>query len=225
MQAIAMENNLSETAFFVQEKEDFHIRWFTPVAEVDLCGHATLASAFVIFTHIDQKSKTVTFSSKSGNLIVERKNDLLAMNFPSNKPQPCFAPKELLQGLKTTPLEVMRSKDYFVVFETERDVKNLIPDMNKLKKLDLRGIIVTAQGNQADFVSRFFAPQLGITEDPVTGSAHTSLVPYWAEKLKKDQLYAQQLSERGGELYCQNQGERVIISGHAVEYMRGEITI
>ncbi|MBW2060930.1 MAG: PhzF family phenazine biosynthesis protein [Deltaproteobacteria bacterium] len=225
LQAIAQENNLSETAFLVLEKNGYHIRWFTPVAEVPLCGHATLASAFVIFNYYHKEDNKVTFSSQSGNLTVERKNDLLAMDFPSQPPTVCEAPEELLDGLGKDPLEVLSSENYLVVFSSEEDIIQLRPDMEKLKKLDLQGVIVTAQGKDVDFVSRFFAPKLGIDEDPVTGSAHCALTPYWAQKLNKKTLHARQVSRRGGELFCADLGDRVEIAGRAVMFMEGIITV
>lgn len=224
LQAIAQENNLSETAFFVPEKDGYRIRWFTPVAEVDLCGHATLATAFVLFSSDTSRSE-ITFFSKKGKLNANRDQDLISLDFPSQTPAPCQAPKNLLEALKTAPLEVLSSEDYFVVFSSEKDVAKLNPDMGKLQNLKLRGVIATAKGENADFVSRFFGPKFGIDEDPVTGSAHCSLTPYWAGKLNKNNLYAQQISKRGGELYCINRGNRVVISGRAVKYMEGSITI
>jgi PhzF family phenazine biosynthesis protein len=224
LQNIAAENNLSETAFFVPIEEGYHIRWFTPVAEVDLCGHATLASAFVIFTQLDPSMAQVAFRSRSGILTVEKEGDLLSMDFPSQPPRACEAPADLLEGLRQKPLDVLSSEDYFVVFSSEEDIRALEPDMTKLKRVDLRGIIVTAPGDSADFVSRFFAPKFGIAEDPVTGSAHCALIPYWAEKLNKQDLTAHQVSRRGGELFCSNRGDRVKIAGRAVKYMDGMIS-
>jgi len=200
-------------------------RWFTPLAEVDLCGHATLASAFVLFTESDPSLKRVAFRSRSGILMVAKDGDLLAMDFPSQPPRPCKAPGDLIEGLGREPAEVLCSEDYFAVFPSEEDILSLEPDMTMLKKLDLRGVTVTAPGNEADFVSRFFAPKYGIPEDPVTGSAHCALIPYWAEKLDKQELTARQVSARGGELFCANRGERVKIAGRAVMYMEGMIRI
>jgi len=225
MQAIAQENNLSETAFFVPEGSGYHIRWFTPVAEVDLCGHATLATAFVIFNYLDTSSSQITFSSRSGKLTAVRENELISMDFPAQPPVPCEPPKELLDGLKKEPLEILCSEDYFVVFSSENDVIELNPDMGKLRELDIRGVIVTAKGNKVDFVSRFFAPKLGIDEDPVTGSAHCALTPYWAKKLNKKSVHAHQVSKRGGELFCTDCGDRVVIAGRAAKFMEGSITI
>jgi len=225
LQAIAQENNLSETAFFVAEENGYHIRWFTPVAEVDLCGHATLATAFVIFNYLDTSSSQITFRSRRGRLTVVQEEELISMDFPSQPPVPCEAPKELLDGLNKEPLEILCSEDYFVVFSNEKAIVELKPDMALLKKLDLRGVIVTARGDKVDFVSRFFAPRFGIDEDPVTGSAHCALTPYWAEKLNKREVHAHQVSQRGGELFCKDCGDRVVIAGRAVTFMEGSITI
>jgi PhzF family phenazine biosynthesis protein len=225
LQAIAQENNLSETAFFVPQENGYHIRWFTPVAEVDLCGHATLATAFVIFNYLDTSSSQITFRSRSGKLTVVQENELISMDFPSQPPVPCEAPKELLDGLKREPLEILCSEDYFVVFSSEKAIIELKPNMGLLKKLDLRGVIVTAKGDKVDFVSRFFAPKFGIDEDPVTGSAHCALTPYWAKKLNKKNVHAHQVSERGGELFCKDCGDRVVIAGRAVKFMEGTCNI
>ena len=225
LQAIAQENNLSETAFLVPMEQGYHIRWFTPVAEVDLCGHATLASAYVIFNMIEASLSRVSFRSKSGMLTVSKEDDLLTMDFPSQPPRPCEAPSALLEGLGKRPLEVLCSEDFFVVFSHEAEVRELSPDMAKLKNVSLRGVIVTARGGDADFVSRFFAPKYGIPEDPVTGSAHCALTPYWAARLNKRALKAYQVSKRGGELFCADHGERVMIAGRAVKYLEGTITL
>ncbi len=225
LQAIALENNLSETAFFVPGEEPLRIRWFTPTSEVDLCGHATLASAYVIFKYLDASLESVTFKSRSGDLTVEKTGGRLTMNFPSQPPRPCPAPKALREGLGSDPVEVLSSMDFLAVFSNEDQIRELRPDMRKLKELELRGIIVTARGNEVDFVSRFFAPSVGIDEDPVTGSAHSALIPYWAGKLGKKEMIARQVSQRGGEIFCQDRGERVLISGQAVLYLTGHITI
>ena len=226
LQAIAQENNLSETAFFVPAEHGYHLRWFTPVAEVDLCGHATLASAYVIFSIMDSSLSRVSFSSRSGMLTVSKEGDLLAMDFPSQPPRPCDAPADLLDGLGKEPLEVLRSEDFFVVFSSEGEVRELKPDMAKLNNLPLRGVIVTAQGGgEADFVSRFFAPKYGVPEDPVTGSAHCALIPYWTERLNRKTLKAYQVSKRGGELFCTDHGKRVVIAGRAVKYLEGTIIL
>lgn len=223
MQLIARENNLSETAFFAPEGNHYRIRWFTPVAEVDLCGHATLASAFILFTELDPGSSKVLFDSRSGPLRVERSGDMLSMDFPAQPPKPCDPPKELLEGLEIEPSAVLSSADYLVVYEREDDIHALNPRMDLLLKIDLRGVIVTAPGSRSDFVSRFFAPLVGIDEDPVTGSSHCALVPYWAGRLGRKELHAIQVSKRGGELFCRDAGARTIISGRAVKYLQGSI--
>jgi PhzF family phenazine biosynthesis protein len=225
MQSIAQENNLSETAFFVKEGPVYKLRWFTPVAEVDLCGHATLASAYVIFNYIDTKTNRVVFSSKSGNLIVEKDNDLLSMDFPSLPPVSGEFPKDLVEGLDAVPEEIWRSNDYLALYSSETVVRGISPDFDKLKSLGLRGIIITSKGDKVDFVSRFFAPRYGINEDPVTGSAHCILIPFWSKRLNKKKLHALQVSQRGGELFCEDAGDRTIIAGRAVEFMKGTIGI
>jgi PhzF family phenazine biosynthesis protein len=225
LQGIALENNLSETAFFVKEEHGYHLRWFTPIAEVDLCGHATLAAAFVILTYFDKRASEVHFRSKSGPLTVLREGELFAMDFPSLPPSPCETPEALTKGLGKQPIEVLSSEDYLALFPSEKDVCDLNPDMRMLTELEWRGVIVTAKGNEVDFVSRFFAPRFGINEDPVTGSAHCTLIPYWAQKLEKKELQARQVSPRGGELFCKERGDRVIIAGRAVQYMEGHITV
>jgi len=224
MQAIAAENNLSETAFFVPAGDRFALRWFTPVQEVDLCGHATLASAFVVLRYLQPERDVVTFSSQSGLLTVSRDGDRLRMDFPAWEAKPCAAPAALLAGLGRQPAEVLRRRDYLAIYASERDIDGLRPDMQQLITLDA-SVIVTAPGNSVDFVSRFFAPQAGIPEDPVTGSAHCTLAPYWARRLGKAALHARQLSRRGGDLFCEQHGDRVWIAGHAVTYLEGTIEI
>lgn len=225
LQSIAAENNLSETAFLVpKSKGRYDLRWFTPTVEIDLCGHATLASAFVIFSFIDSTLSFVDFETASGLLSVAKSDNLLSMDFPSRMPIPTEIPPILSQALGAEPLEVLKSRDLLAVFRNESEIKDMNPDFDKLKKIqDVFAIIVTARGENSDFVSRFFAPNAGIPEDPVTGSSHCTLIPYWADRLKKNQLHAFQLSKRGGELFCENAGERVRISGHAVLYARGEL--
>ncbi len=225
LQNIAAENNLSETAFFVQQDEAYHLRWFTPKAEVDLCGHATLASAFVIFEYLNPLSEEVHFLTKSGKLTVQRDGDLLAMDFPARKPAPCAVPQLLRTALKKEPVAVLLARDYFVVYDNEQTVRSIQPDFELLRQLEALGIIITAVGDSVDFVSRFFAPKVGINEDPVTGSAHCSLIPYWSEQLDKKKLHARQVSERGGELFCQDLGDRVKIAGNAVKYLDGWVEI
>jgi len=225
MQSIAKENNLSETAFFVRQASDYYIRWFTPEIEVDLCGHATLASAFVYFNYIAPSSINIEFQSRSGPLSVEKGDGMLSMNFPSQPPCPCAAPDNLVKALNIKPAEVLSSQDYFVVYENEKQIRELSPLMYNLKQIDKRGVIATAPGDEADFVSRCFFPRLGIDEDPVTGSAHSALIPYWSKRYEKKELHARQISDRGGELFCTNFTDRVIISGHAVMFMRGIVYI
>jgi PhzF family phenazine biosynthesis protein len=227
MQAIAEENNLAETAFILQENGRYHIRWFTPVIEVDLCGHATLAAAHVIFTYLHHSSDTIEFSSlRSGLLTVSRVDGLLTLNFPVDVFSKVETPLVLAEALGIEPMETYRGKtDYMVVLPSEKDVQQLTPDLQLLSVLEVRGIIVTAVGDKVDFVSRFFGPRSGINEDPVTGSSHTTLVPYWSKELDKQKLSALQLSARGGQLWCIMLGERVAISGHAVTYLKGEIEV
>jgi PhzF family phenazine biosynthesis protein len=225
MQSIAEENNLSETAFFVAEEKGFRIRWFTPVTEVDLCGHATLAAAHLILNILKSSKQRVVFHSKSGKLAVTQEEGMISMDFPARPPVPCRAPTVLLQGLGKTLIEVFASDDYMAVFSSEQEVAALDPDLERLKELDLRGVIVTARGDHSDFVSRFFAPKAGVPEDPVTGSAHCTLTPYWASKLGKNKLHALQVSKRGGELFCTHKGDRVLIAGRAVKVMEGRITL
>ena len=223
LQAIAAENNLSETAFYVPHGQGFHLRWFTPKAEVDLCGHATLATAFVIFHLTGYADDTVKFETRSGELSVTKSGSLLVMDFPAQPATPCTCPQLLIEGLGKAPVEVLSSEDYMAVFERAEDVIALEPNFDTLSKLDLRGIIVTAKGEDVDFVSRFFAPRYGINEDPVTGSAHCALTPYWAARLNKTRLSARQVSKRGGYVSCELKANRVVLSGKAVKYMEGRI--
>ncbi len=229
LQAIAQENNLAETAFFIPTDQGFHIRWFTPRHEVPLCGHATLASAFVIFTEIKKELKSVRFESKSGPLIVTRKDLLLVMDFPAYPMIPCQnPPKLLLQGLRQQPREIFVVKEdpnYYAVFETQEQVRTLKPDLHLIEQLHPYAVVVTAPGKKTDCVSRYFAPSYGIAEDPVTGSIHCALVPYWANQLKKSKIHACQASQRGGDLFCKLMEERVLIGGYAVKYMTGMISI
>lgn len=225
LQSIAAENNLSETAFLVpKSKGRYNLRWFTPAIEIDLCGHATLASAFVIFSLINKSLPSVDFETASGLLSVARSGELLSMDFPARKPEPAEKSPIICQALGAEPLEVLKSRDLLVVFKDEATVRDMNPDFDKLKQIrDAFAVIVAARGEKSDFVSRFFAPNAGIPEDPVTGSAHCTLIPYWADRLKKNQLHAFQLSKRGGELFCENKGDRVGISGTAVLYAKGEL--
>ena len=226
MQAIAAENNLSETAFFVREGETYALRWFTPAVEVELCGHATLASAFVILNELEPGRREVSFTTRSGVLTVRRQGDLLAMDFPANPPQPCPEPDGLAAGLGAWPTHVLTTRDhYLAVFDREADVQRLAPDAGRLLALDRWAVIATAPGESSDFVSRFFAPRKGVLEDPVTGSAHCVLTPYWAERLGRVELSARQISQRGGELRCRLSGDRVEMIGAAVPFMRGTITV
>jgi len=226
LQAIAAENNLSETAYFVQRGDKYELRWFTPKLEVDLCGHATLASAFVILNYLDKSVDNVLFETKSGLLTVQRQDELMVMDFPAWQTNRCSAPEALLKGLGGKPKEVLRSsRDYLAVYDSEEAVKSLKPDMKLLEEVDCLGIIATAPGQKCDFVSRFFAPRAGIPEDPVTGSAHCTLIPYWSERLNKQKLHALQLSQRQGELFCQLLGGRVSIAGCAITYLKGTINL
>ncbi len=225
LQAIAQENNLSETAFFVREKSGFRLRWFTPAAEVDLCGHATLASAFVLYEILGHTPENIRFETRSGPLIVSRNGALLSMDFPSTKPVPCAAPASLLKGLQQLPVAVFSGNDYLAVFDDQSAIENLSPDWEALKQLGLRGVIATAPGKDADFVSRCFYPKLGVTEDPVTGSAHCELAPYWSERFGKASLTGHQLSKRGGTVLCEIQGDRVKLSGTAVLFMTAEMVL
>jgi PhzF family phenazine biosynthesis protein len=225
LQAIAEENQLSETAFFGPEGRGFRLRWFTPLAEVDLCGHATLASAHVLFEILGHPEPSIRFATRSGELTVERRGDRLAMDFPARPPAPCAAPPALLGALGAEPLEVLAADDYIAVFGSESAVRALEPDMAKLRGLELRGVCVTARGRDVDFVSRFFAPRVGVPEDPVTGSAHCELAPYWAARLGRNSLRARQVSRRGGEVGCELNGARVTLLGRAVTFMEGEIRI
>ena len=225
MQKIAAENNLSETAFFVKQAGGYALRWFTPKNEVDLCGHATLAAAYVIFTYLDPDLAAIQFSTLSGVLEVTREGGLLAMIFPARPGARCEAPDALVKGLGKPPLAVYKSRDYMAVFAREPDVLDLQPDMDELTKLDALGVIATARGDRVDFVSRFFAPSAGVPEDPVTGSAHSTLIPYWSEKLGKTDLLARQVSARGGTLYCTDLGATVKIRGAAAPYLEGFINV
>lgn len=225
LQSIAAENNLAETAYFVPKNDRFHLRWFTPGCEVDLCGHATLASAYVLFQYLNQQGETIYFDTKSGELTVTRNGDLLTMDFPSRPPAAITPEPGLVEAVGGNPLEVLAARDVVLVYATEAEVQALSPDMFALTKLDHFGFIATAPGTKSDFVSRFFAPAKGVPEDPVTGSAHSTLIPYWAGKLGKTDLLARQISKRTGELYCKLRGDRVKISGYAAPYLRGTITV
>ena len=225
LQKIAMENNLAETAFYVKRDNQFHIRWFTPKVEVDLCGHATLAAAYVLFNHENYNENRIDFySDRSGKLTVTKKNEYLKLNFPKDIFQSVEISDDIKSAFDLFPLEVFKGKtDYLFVFETEKQIQNIKPNLTNITKLGGRGVIITAKGEKVDFVSRFFAPQSGIDEDPVTGSAHTTLIPFWSEKLNKTKLSAIQLSERKGYLQCELLNDRVEICGQAKLYLIGEI--
>jgi PhzF family phenazine biosynthesis protein len=226
MQAIAAENNLAETGFYVRNGEGFTIRWFTPETEVDLCGHATLAAAYVVFTYGMYKRDEIRFDSRSGPLAVRKKGEYLELDFPADVISQVPLPGEILAGLGAKPVETYRGKsDYMLVYSSRKAVAGIIPDFLTLNRVKCRGIIVTAPGDTVDFVSRFFAPQSGIPEDPVTGSAHTTLTPYWSGRLGKTSLTAEQISKRGGSLRCTLVGDRVLIAGEAVPYLVGAIEI
>ena len=221
LKSIAAENNLAETAFVIQRDSCFDLRWFTPALEMDLCGHATLAPAHVIFRHLGYRGSVVRFQTRSGLLTVTRDQDLLTLDFPARPSVACEAPPELIKALGKAPLFAAKSRDYLAVFENEQAVRELQPDMAALLQVDSLGVIVSAPGEHCDFVSRFFAPRAGVPEDPVTGSAHCTLIPYWAQRLGRSQLRALQVSARGGELFCEHRGERVGIAGRAVTYSSG----
>ena len=228
MQKIAFENNLAETAFLRKKGEGYHLRWFTPEVEIDLCGHATLATAFVVMNHVNPALQVIDFETKSGTLGVARHGDLYTMNFPSRMPRPAETDRRLEKALGCRVLETHQSRDLLVVVESEQDVAHMnvdIPMLAQISKDVAFAVIVTARGDSCDFVSRFFAPNAGINEDPVTGSAHSTLIPFWSERLGKVTMTARQLSPRGGTLFCEFMGGRVNISGKAVCYLVGEIVL
>ncbi len=227
MQLIAAENNLAETAFVVPSKEKFSIRWFTPEIEVDLCGHATLAAAHVLFEYYGIRSSFIKFDTlKSGVLKVFKDKNKLVLDFPADSIKKVKAPDLVISAIGKKPTESYKGRtDYLLIYDSQRDIETIKPDFNKLSKADGRGVIISSRGDEVDFVSRFFGPQVGINEDPVTGSAHTTLTPYWANKLNKTILSAAQISKRKGELTCEWEGDRVKISGQAVTYLIGEINI
>lgn len=223
MLAIAAENNLAETAFFVPEDKDFKLRWFTPECEIDLCGHATLASAYVLFNHLGYPDDSIRFRSKSGDLFVRRSGDVFTLDFPSRPAVESEPLPGLIEAIGREPETVLRARDYLLVYGSEEDVRQIRPNFFELSKLPLHAVIVTAPGKDCDFVSRFFAPGVGVAEDPVTGSAHCTLIPYWAERLGKEKLFARQVSKRGGELFCELSGDRVLIGGKAALFLKGTI--
>ncbi|WP_297095320.1 PhzF family phenazine biosynthesis protein [uncultured Draconibacterium sp.] len=226
MQKLALENNLSETAFFIKKDDCYHIRWFTPEAEVDLCGHATLATSHVLFQHLNYTADRICFQSRSGKLSVKKEGDLLVLNFPASQVEAKYIPTGLKTAFGIHPQECFKGReDLMLVFKTENDIYNLEPDFTKMLEATSRGIICTAKSEKYDFVSRFFAPSVGINEDPVTGSAHTMLIPYWSEQLNKKNMLAKQISKRGGVLHCKQLGDRVEIGGKAVTYLVGTINI
>jgi PhzF family phenazine biosynthesis protein len=226
LQEIATENNFAETAFLFRKKEGYELRWFTPKVEVDLCGHATLASAAVLFFERSKTKEVIEFTCRSGILTARRHGDLLELDFPARPAAACASPTGAQLARAGIPaVEVLKSRDVLAVLETEEDVAALRPDMRLVAGFDCLGVIATAPGKSSDFVSRFFAPRAGVPEDPVTGSAHSTLIPFWAGRLKKEKLFARQLSPRGGELFCELRGDRVGIAGHTVLYCRGEIQV
>ena len=225
MQAIAAENNLSETAFFVPRGDDYDLRWFTPTLETDLCGHATQASGFVVMNRLAPQKSTVRFHTRSGALAVRRQGELFAIDLPAQPPAPCAMPPKTVAALGRKPVEILGAVKYLVIYDSEADVASLAPDTAALRDIDRDGVIVSAPGRDCDFVSRYFAPHAGIPEDPVTGSAHCTLVPYWAKRLGKTKLHARQISQRGGELFCELRGDRVVIAGRAALYLEGTIHV
>ena len=225
LQGIAANNNLAETAFFVPRNADFELRWFTPTTEMDLCGHATLAAAYVLFTERNWPPEQIHFHSRSGPLTVSLSGDHLTLDFPARPAEPCAAPEALIRGLGAQPAAVFKARDYLAVLTSEAEVRELKPDFAALQTLDCLGTIVTAPGSDCDFVSRFFAPGAGVNEDPATGSAHCTLIPHWAKHLGKSKLYARQLSARGAEFFCELAGDRVHIGGRAVLYLKGELKV
>jgi len=227
LQSIASENNLAETAFVVQRDDFFEIRWFTPTLEVDLCGHATLAAAFIIFNYLNYRAFEIIFHShRSGILKVTQHNEILYLDFPTDTLESRINYNQMKDCIGVLPVEIYKGKtDFIAIVENEEIALRIIPDFTEIAGLEARGLIVTAKGTKVDFVSRFFAPQSGINEDPVTGSAHTSLIPLWFKKLKKNEMTAEQLSKRGGKLICIHKGDRCLIGGQARLYMTGEIYI
>ena len=227
LQKIAIENNLAETAFYQKKEDHYKLRWFTPEFEIDLCGHATLASAHVIFNYQDYQGDAVSFQTMSGELVVKKVNGLLQLDFPARKPEISSLSEEQLKAFNIQPVEILKSRDYFLVYNSEAEIRSLKVNNGLLDPKDFHkgGIICTAKGDEVDFVSRFFLPGASVFEDPVTGSAHCSLIPYWAEKLGKDNMVAQQLSDRLGDLTCTNDGDRVLIAGSAITFLKGEIEV
>ena len=224
---IAKENNVSETAFFVKKNNRYFLRWFTPEIEMDLCGHATLATAYCLKNHLDYKKDKVIFDSMSGELEIKFKGEFIQMDFPHRRPVKANLPKNIMDSLSYKPIEVLKSRDYVLVYENEDKIKNIKIDKELFDKtnLDPGGVVITSTGFNSDFVSRYFVPQCSFFEDPVTGSTHCSLVPYWSEKLGKIKMRSIQLSDRGGEMFCEDAKTRVIINGQAKTYLKGKIYI
>lgn len=225
LQAIAAENNLAETAFVVTRGDVLPLRWFTPTVEVDLCGHATLATAHILFRHSMPSAKSVTFSTRSGNLIVTRNGELLSMDFPTRAGKPMEVTDALVSALGVRPREALLARDLLAVLDSEADVQSYQPDFERIASVEAFAVTLSAPGETVDYVFRFFAPRQGIPEDPATGSVHCTLVPYWSARLGKTELAARQLSARGGDFECRLQGDRVLIAGRVAEYLRGEITV
>jgi len=228
LQAIAAENNLAETAFYVRGSDGYDLRWFTPTTEVDLCGHATLATGFVLLDVLGTghgRDETIRFSTRGGALEVARAGEGLVLTLPAHPPAPCDPPPQLLEGLARPPVEVLAAANYLAVYDDEEEILEIRPDFARLAECHPRGVIVTAPGRDVDFVSRFFAPSFGIPEDPVTGSAHSTLTPYWAARLGKLRLRARQVSARRGELVCELLGDRVALEGRCALYLEGTIEI
>ena len=225
MQRIARENNLPATAFVFDRGSSFDLRWFSSTLELEVCGHATLASGHVLFEHTGRREQTLTFETRAGELKIGRADGRLVLDFPVRPVASCETPPSLVDSLGAKPREVLKGADYLAVFERAEQIVALRPHLDGLAQLPVRGVIVTAPGKDCDFVSRFFAPQRGIAEDSVTGSAHCTLVPYWAARLGRKQLHARQVSERGGELFCEDRGDRVLIGGTAVTYLEGTLLV
>jgi PhzF family phenazine biosynthesis protein len=222
---IAKENNVSETAYFIKKEDHFYLRWFTPEIEMDLCGHATLATAYCLRNHLNYKKDSVKFDSMSGELIVKFNADYMQMDFPHRKPVKSDLPQNILDSLSIKPIEILKSRDYVLIYDNEDQIKNIKIDKELFdrKNIDPGGVVITSVGTKSDFVSRYFVPQCSFFEDPVTGSTHCSLVPYWSEKLNKKKLKSIQLSERGGEMICEDVLNRVLINGKAVTYSEGHV--
>ena len=226
MQNIAMENNLSETAFFIEDNNIYHIRWFTPKSELDLAGHPTLATAHVLFNELKKENDSIIFKTKLGDTLnVSFNENIYSMDFPSRPPKIINNKNLVYDVLGRMPVELLAHRDLIAVFENQKDIKSINPNLEKLMKLDYPSVVITAKGDESDFVSRNFAPKLGIPEDPVTGSSHCELIPYWSEKLNKKEMIAIQISERGGKIHCVDMNDRVLIGGEAITFFRGEIEL